>query len=194
MNSPLLLLVSIVLICSLSATAQQSQKPGNASDSPATPQVERIWKAFGGDWDSTETMERSEFFPKGGSRSGVSHWRLGIGGTTLVDDGHSDGSAGPLDHLLIFWFDEHAKTYRLFVCFKDNQGSECKVRGTAHWEGNTFVNDYEETVKGKPVTMRDSFVDITPNSHTLVFAMDTGTGTMKTMITTRSVRRQESAK
>lgn len=188
MRNPVLLLASIVLTCSISPTAQQSPKTGDASESPASPQIERIWQAFGGDWDSTETMERSELFPKGGGRKGVSHWRLGVGGTTVTDDGHSDGSAGPLDHLLIFWWDEKAKLYRLFVCFKDNRGSDCQVRGTAHWEGKTFVNDYEEPVKGKPVRMRDSFIDITPNSHTLVFAVNAGNGTMKTMITTRSVR------
>ena len=78
----------------------------------------------------------------------MSHWRLAIGGTTPIDEGHSDGTAGPLDHLLLFWWDKEAKTYRLFVCFKD-QGSACRVGGTAHWEGDTFVNDYEETVHGK---------------------------------------------
>jgi len=63
------------------------------------------------------------------------------------------------------------------------------MRGTAHWEGDVFVNDYTEDVKGKPVKMRDSFVDITPNSHTLIAAVETADGKLKTLITTRSTRR-----
>lgn len=122
----------------------------------------------------------------------MSHWRLAIGGTTLIDEGHSDGTPGPLDHLLLFWWDKKAKTYRLFVCFKD-QGSACRVGGTAHWEGDTFVNDCPETVHGKLTKMRDSFIEITPNSHTLVAAIDSGNGSMKTLITTRSVRRKTSS-
>jgi hypothetical protein len=62
-------------------------------------------------------------------------------------------------------------------------------RGTAHWEGDIFVNDYEELVDGKMTKWRDSFIHITPTSHTLVAAMDTGNGAMKTFITTTSTRR-----
>ncbi len=45
------------------------------------------------------------------------------------------------------------------------------LRGTAHWEGAAFVNDYEDTVAGKKTQWRDSFT-FTPTSHTLVAAME----------------------
>jgi hypothetical protein len=61
------------------------------------------------------------------------------------------------------------------------------LRGTAHWEGAAFVNDYEDTAAGKKTQWRDSFT-FTPTSHTLVAAMDTGNGTMKTLITTSVTR------
>jgi len=51
------------------------------------------------------------------------------------------------------------------------------------------VNDYEELVDSKMTKWRDSFIHITPTSHTLVAAMDTGNGAMKTFITTTSTRR-----
>jgi outer membrane lipoprotein-sorting protein len=69
------------------------------------------------------------------------------------------------------------------------------MRGTAHWEGNSFVNDYDVTTDGKKTPGRDTFT-FTPNSHTLVAAIDSGNGTMKTVITTtarRTHKRQVSA-
>ena len=102
--------------------------------------------------------------------------------------GSSDGSAGRLDHLIVIWWDKDAKNYGFFVCFKD-WGSGCEIRGTARWEADEFVNDYTEDVKGKPAKMRDTFTSITPNSHTLIAAIKTADGKMKTLITTRSTRR-----
>jgi hypothetical protein len=133
-------------------------------------------------------MESGEFFPNGGGRHGITHWRLGVGGTTLIAEGESAGSVGPLSHLIVIWWDKKAQVYYFFTCFKDT-GSSCKVRGTAHWEGDTFVNDYEELVHGKPTKWRDSFIQITPTSYTLVAAMDTGNGNMKALITSKSTRR-----
>jgi hypothetical protein len=39
-------------------------------------------------------------------------------------------------------------------------------------DGDKFVNDYEEVVAGKKMKFRDTFQDIKPNSHTLVFVRD----------------------
>jgi hypothetical protein len=166
--------------------AQDSKLPAS-SEAAASPEMERIAKAFSGDWNTTESMERSEFFPNGGGRSGMSHWRLGVGGTTLTGEGHSDGSVGPLNYLITIWWDKNTKLYYFFTCFKDT-GSSCRIRGTAHWEGDIFVNDYEAIEHGKTVKWRDSFVQITPTSHTLIAACDAGDGTMKTLITTKATR------
>lgn len=46
----------------------------------ASPEMARLAKALAGDWNTTETMERGEFFPKGGSRTGHSHVALAAGG------------------------------------------------------------------------------------------------------------------
>jgi hypothetical protein len=52
------------------------------------------------------------------------------------------------------------------------------VRGTAHWEGNNFVNDYEDTIKGERMKFRDTFYDIKPRSRRLVEAVENGNGAM----------------
>jgi len=105
------------------------------------------------------------------------------------------GNGGPLGrfsrsaelHHLVWW-DKNANRYGFFTCFKDS-GSSCKVRGTAKWDGDKFVNDYEEVVHGKTTKFRDTFEDITPNSHRLVFAWVKDDGSTEPVIITKSVRR-----
>jgi hypothetical protein len=132
-------------------------------------------------------MERGKSFPNGGSRHGIAHVRLAAGGTTLIYEVHSDGSAGKLDGMLVIWWNKEASLYPVFVCF-NNPSHPCEIRGTARWEGDSFVNDYEQTVKGKKTSWRDSFT-FTPTSHALVAAMRTGDGTMQTLISTKATRR-----
>jgi hypothetical protein len=138
------LLTLVVLPAQLNA---QLIEIGEADATPA-PEVKRLYEALGGDWDTSEQRERTRFFPNGGERKGKTHVRLGAGGAMLVMEGHSDGSAGPLSYIIVVWWDKTANLYRYFTCFKD-QSSGCEMRGTAHWEGNKFVNDYQETVDGE---------------------------------------------
>jgi len=156
--------------------------------SAASPEMDRLAKALAGDWNTTEKMERGEFFPNGGSRHGQTHVYLAAGGTTLIDEVHSDGSAGKLDGIVVIWWDKQAGLYRFFTCFND-PSSPCELRGTAHWDGDAFVNDYEAMVGGKMTKWRDSFIQITPKSHSLVAAVDDGNGNYETLITTTSTRR-----
>jgi hypothetical protein len=169
------------------AAAQQPQSKTPPNQSSPVPEMGRLAKALVGEWNTTETMEPGEFFPGGGSRRGVVHVRLAAGGTTLIYEVHSDGSAGKLDGMLVIWWDKDASLYRVFVCF-NNPNRPCEMRGTARWEGDSFVNDYEETVKGKKTLWRDTFT-FTPTSHKLLAAMRVGDGTMQPLITTAATRR-----
>jgi len=186
------ILTSAVLL-SLLAAAQREEKSAAvvqvaANPEAANPEMQKLAKALVGDWDTTEIMERSEFFPSGASRHGSVRVRLASGGTSLVYEVQSNGSAGKLDGFPLIWWDEGAKLYYLLACF-NSPNHPCRMRGTAHWERDMFVNDYEETVDGKKTQWRDSFT-FTPSSHTLVAAMDMGNGSMKTVITTRATRRK----
>jgi hypothetical protein len=184
-----LLFGTLVLITPffLRAATQQAESTTPQSLSSSIPEMERLAKALVGDWNTTETMEQGESFPNGGSRHGSVRVRLAAGGTTLIYEVHSDGSAGKLDGMLVIWWDKGANIYRVFVCF-NNPTDPCEMRGTAHWEGDSFVNDYEETVKGKNASWRDAFT-FTSRSHTLVAATEVGNGTMKTLIATTATRR-----
>ena len=165
----------------------QVEQIGETSVTP-TPEIKRLYEAFGGDWDTSEKRERTQFFPNGGERKGRSHVRLAAGGAMLVMEGHSNGSAGPLSYIIVVWWNKEAHLYGYFTCFKDS-GSGCEVRGTAHWDGDKFVNDYQEVEHGKTMKFRDTFQDITPNSHTLVFAWVKDDGSSEPVIISKSVRR-----
>jgi hypothetical protein len=171
----------------VSSHPKQSANAVAPPESAASPEMDRLAKALAGDWDTTETMERSEHFPNGGSRHGTVHARLASGGYTLIYEVHSNGSAGKLDGFHTIWWDKGAKLYYFLACF-NHPDNPCRTRGTAHWEGDKFVNDYEEIIDGKKTQWRDSFT-FTATTHTLVAAMDMGHVKMKTLITTRATRR-----
>jgi hypothetical protein len=65
------------------------------------PGDEAAFQAFVGYWRVEEAFAQSEFFPKGGSRTGRAHFTIGTGGTSLIEDYHSNGSAGRLDFLMV---------------------------------------------------------------------------------------------
>ena len=176
---PCLLCLSLISAVLLSANRQAQ------STEPVT-EMAKLAKALVGEWNTTETMEPSKLSPKGASRQGKVHVRLAAGGTTLIYEVHSDGSAGKLDGMLIVWWQKESNSYGFFTCFNDPR-SPCRIRGTAHWEGEAFVNDYDDAIKGKNARWRDTFT-FTPTTHTLIAAMEVGDGTMKTMITTKGIR------
>ena len=183
-----LLFWSFASIASFSfrAAAEQPQSTTPPTRHSALPEMEKLAKALVGNWNTTETMEPGKNFPSGGSRNGIVHVRLAAGGTILIYEVHSDGSAGKLDGMLVIWWDKDAGVYRVFVCF-NNPSHPCEMRGTAHWEGDSFVNDHEATVKGSRTSWRDTFT-FTPTSHTLVAATKAGDGVMQTQITTKANR------
>lgn len=73
------------------------------------------------------------------------HVRLTGSGTALLSEGHSVGTVGgELQWFITIWWDSGAKYYRFLTCFRTSTDAGCELRGSAHWDGDTFVNDYEE--------------------------------------------------
>ncbi len=66
---------TILVLTLVFAVASQGVAVANAQEKTASvsPEMSKLAKALAGDWDTTETMVRSEFFPDGGSRHGHSH-------------------------------------------------------------------------------------------------------------------------
>src|SRR5258708_23397175 len=179
-HSLFLCTVLIAIVFSTPLAGQQAAKIKSGSESAASPEMNRLAKALAGDWKTVETMEHGEFFPNGGSRHGVVHARLAAGGNVLIYEVHSNGSAGKLDGFHTIWWDKDASLYYFFACFNDPT-HPCRMRGTANWEGDTFVNNYEEMVDGKKTQWRGSLT-FSPPSPTLVSARDPRNGTIHTLI------------
>lgn len=160
-----------------------------SDNSAAITEMERLAKVLAGEWNTVEIVQHGKPVPEGQGRRGIVHVTLVGGGTALVSEGHSGGAVGgDLRWFIIIWWDTDAKIYRFLTCFKTPADAGCELRGTAHWDGDTFVNDYEEVINGKRTKIQDRWTDITPNSHTLTEAHDTGNGVMKPYVVSHSTR------
>lgn len=161
-----------------------------STDSTAIPEMTRLTKALAGDWNTVEIVQHGKPVPAGAGRRGTLHVRLVGGGTALVSEGHSAGTVGgDLQWFITIWWDPGRKCYRFLTCFKTAADAGCELRGTAHWDGDTFVNDYEEAIDGKQTKIQDLWTDITPNSHTLTESHDVGNGVMKPYVVSHITRK-----
>ena len=178
------------LLCLFCAVALFSSFARAQSDSSAgTTEMARLAKVLAGDWNTLEIVQHGKPVPEGAGRRGTVHVTLVGGGTALVSEGHSVGAiGGDLRWFITIWWDSDIRLYRFLTCFKTPADAGCQLRGTAHWDGGTFVNDYEEVINGKSTKIQDRWTDITPNSHTLTEAHDTGNGVMKPYVVSHSTR------
>jgi hypothetical protein len=134
--------------------------------SASNPEMQRLGRAFGGTWSTSESSADNEFYPNGAERVGTARFTLAVGGTSLIEEVHSAGSAGRLDFMVVVWWDNEAKVLNFFTC--GNGGNNpCKIRGTAHWDGDSFVNKYELTIRGAKQKWKDTFSEITSKSFRL---------------------------
>lgn len=179
----------IVVILSACVFALSVRSSALTSQSSVTAEMQRLSSAFAGRWKTTEVFTPNEFYPHGAGRKGVARFTLSTGGTSLLEEVHSDGSAGALNFMVVVWWNEDDSVYDFFTC--GNAGTNpCKFRGTAHWDGDSFVNEYESTIRGTKRRGRDVFSHITPNSFTLVAYIESA-GAFQPIITTYYRRKPE---
>jgi hypothetical protein len=179
------------LLCCATATVMLSAAAyGQSADSAASPEMARLAKALAGDWNTVEVVQNGAPVPEGAGRRGQTQVRLAGGGTALLSEGHAVGRVGgDLRWFMTFWWDHDARLYRLLTCFRAGDDTGCELRGTAHWEGDIFVNDYTEPVNGMPTKMQDRWTDITPSSITLTELHDSGHGIMRPFVVSHAARR-----
>jgi len=179
-------LTSIAL--SFAPWGQSHKANGTGTKSEArfhpSPEMERLLNAFVGKWTVKETFEVSAS-KRGKTRKGTATFRAGPG-FSLIEDYQSNGSAGQLHFLALLWWDPKSQVYPLLTCANNNG---CELRGTARWEGKNLVNTWEEETEEKKISFRDSFVDISPSSFTLVSeGLDNGTAVWQ--VTTKYTRQE----
>ena len=180
--------VILWLLCG--AALHASSARAQPTEKPASPEMARLAAALAGDWNTEEVVQLGKPVPKGAGRRGTTHVRLAGGGTVLVSEGHSAGAVGgDLRWLITIWWEPDAKRYRFLTCFGAADGSGCELRGTGHWEGDVFVNDYEGVIGGRRVKLQDRWTDIESNSHTLTELHDSGNGVMTPYLVSHDTRR-----
>jgi hypothetical protein len=166
-----------------------SSTHAQSDNSAVIPEMARLAKVLAGDWNTLEIVQHGKPIPEGAGRHGTVRVELVGGGTALVSEGHSAGAVGgELRWFITIWWDANAKLYRFLTCFKTPADAGCELRGTAHWDGDTFVNDYEEVINGKSTKIQDRWTDIRPNSHTLTEAHDSGNGVMTPYVVSHATR------
>jgi hypothetical protein len=79
--------------------------------------------------------------------------------------------------------------FEFWFVLRRQRAPVCELRGAARWEGEKFVNTYEEMINGKRTKVQDIWSDIRPNSHTLTEARDIGNGIMLPYVVSHETRR-----
>jgi len=166
-----------------------SSAHAQSDNSAGIMEMARLAKVLVGDWNTVEIVQHGKPVPEGQGRRGTVHVALVGGGIALVSEGHSVGAVGgDLRWYITIWWDADMKLYRFLTCFKTPTEAGCELRGTAHWDGDMFVNDYEEVINGKRTKIQDRWTDITPDSHTLTEAHDSANGVMKPYVVSHNTR------
>lgn len=177
------LALAVSLVVGIGTVASAQQTSDQTAASAAHPEMHKLFRAFLGRWTVKETFERNEYSPGGGERSGTARFTVGSGGTSLIEDYHSNGSAGRLDFLTVMWWDPGAHAYRTFTCA--NEPNACALRGSAAWSGNMLTSDYVQPINGMSTKVQDVFSEITPSSFKLVSGIPGDGSRLQPLITTK---------
>jgi len=146
---------SILAIFALAISAAALAKRQEKSAPPAKPgaaEMERV-KFYLGEWDYTETYEKSKQLPDGGQDTGVYTSKLGPGGNSLINTFHTQGPYGDFEGLLILTWDPKEKAYKQYGFANDFPGA---ILETGQFEGDALVFRGEFSMSATKVAIRNS--------------------------------------
>lgn len=153
----LAIIVVLALTVSSAALAKRQEKAAEQRAKPGAAEMERL-KFYVGEWDYTETYEKTSFAPNGGHNAGVYTSKLGPGGNSLVNNFHSQGPVGDFEGMLILTWDPREKAYKQYV-FGDFPGA---VVETGQFEGDALVFRGELAMGATKIGMRNSTRIVAP--------------------------------
>lgn len=116
-NVPLIAGVLAISVCAYGGRARQDKNAQKTEPSGApqpAPEIERL-KPYLGEWDYTESYEKSPAFPTGGKNTGVYTSKVGPGGNSLVNHFHSQGPVGDFEGLIVMTWDPKEKAYKAYT-------------------------------------------------------------------------------
>jgi hypothetical protein len=180
--------VAVLLFFSLGTVLAQDadKKPsggaaqGAMMTKPAA-EMQKLIKTFSGTWNTSETFEKNEMMPEGGTGHGTSTFKAGPGGLSMIQDYKSRSRMGTFAGHGVTWWDADAQGYKSVWC--DSMANKCQVsNGLGNWKGNDVVFNDEQDMNGKKHQTKIVDTNITPRSFTMT--ADSGPqGEMKRFMT-----------
>ena len=174
-------LFATALVLAFATTAiAQSARHSHKHTAPAAPEVpsakqseemKKMTDTFAGQWKTTATIEKSDFFPLAGTATGRSDFRSGPAGNSLVERARSHGAMGLFAGLGLLWWDAKAAAYHGMWC--DSLAPDgCDPMGAGQWSGNSLVFTSEADMGQNKLQLRETYSNITTDSFT--FTMEAG--------------------
>ncbi len=155
------------------------------------PEMEKLAKALSGTWNIRIVLEPSEQMPKGGKGHGEEVWKVGPGGSSLIEEYSSTGDEGEISGLGVFWWDRDAARFQVTWCDSTSiTGCSVMKRG-ARSRADEIVLEDEWQDTGKQFTFREVFSNITKNSFTQTIYQGETAGMLKKVVTISATRKDE---
>ena len=151
-------IAALALAASGATLAKRQEKAAPPAAKPGVAEMERL-RFYVGEWDYTETYEKTPSSPNGGQNTGVYTSKLGPGGNSLVNNFHSQGPVGNSEGLLILTWDPKEKAYKQYVFGGDFPGA---VVQTGEFEGDALVFRGELAMGATKIGIRNSTRVVAP--------------------------------
>jgi ketosteroid isomerase-like protein len=170
-----------------------AQEPSATKNGQPSPEMQKLFDAFGGRWSLTETIEPNEKSPNGGSGRGEVVNRLGPGGRSSIEEIHLVEPTGEVSGLGLAWWDKKAGGYRTVWCENQNPRGCIVMARVAKWENDQFVLGDEFEISGKKFVFKEVLSEITPTSYTQTLYQGEAGKELKKLLTIHASRQSSGA-
>lgn len=177
---------------SLAQTASPRPDSGQVTGTAAH-SVKSLIGALAGTWSAEEIYEPSEMVAKIGKGRSVESYRVGPGGSSLIEEYHGDGVAGKSWGIGTIWWDAKGPGFRFVWCDSSAIDAGCRVSSElGSWNGQTFVMNDKHEVEGKMVFEKEVWSDMTTHSFKQSLYVGNSAENLKLFMTIKAKRRARS--
>ena len=153
--------------------------------------IQTLTRALAGSWRTSETYERTEPTPNGGTGEGEAVWRQGREGSRCSKSYQSKTPLGELFGFGVIWWDS-AKDLQHLWCINVNPTGCEMFPGPPlpgpKWDGTALVIDTEVVVGGKKFQWHETISDFTETSYVVTVDLGDSRATMKRWLNSRAAK------
>lgn len=160
-------------------TAPAEQKIFNSA--PQSPEMKKFVDAFAGRWRVTMKVYKGDWFPQDGTANGMDEMQAGPAGNSLAENFRSNGPGGSFAGRGLYWYDKQAGAYTGMWCDSMDPNG-CGTVGKGKFEGNDLVFDNVIDMGTTKMHIRQTYTNLTPNSHDVVMEASMGDAPLKKMM------------